>query len=121
MPLIKPNVLRNCALISLIIFVACLFIGGEQPGAGSIFPPPWDKLAHIIAYGSIGVLLGLAFPNCNLYWIIIVVVVIGGADEVHQIFLPGRQAGLDDWAADWVGAVFSLPSVIYLRRIFYSV
>lgn len=117
--LINPAVLRNCALIGLIVFVACLFIGGEQPGAGALFPEPWDKLAHIVAYGAIGILAGLAFPNNRLFWIVIIVVAIGGGDEIHQIYIPGRHAGFDDWAADWVGALFSLPGVIRLRRIFY--
>lgn len=120
MVLIKPALVRHCALVGLIVFVACLFIGGEQPGAGELFPAPWDKLAHIIAYGTIGILAGLAFPNSRWPWIVGLVVLIGGADEIHQIFLPGRHAGFDDWAADWVGAFFSLPGVNWLRRMSYS-
>lgn len=118
--LIKQALVKYCALIGLVIFVACLFIGGEQPGAGQLFPAPWDKLAHIAAYCTIGILAGLVFPSNRLFWIVVIVVVIGGTDEIHQIFIPGRQAGFDDWAADWVGALFSLPGVIKLRQYLYT-
>lgn len=120
MVLIKPALVRHCALIGLLAIVAGLFVGGAQPGAGELFPPPWDKVAHIIAYGIIGILAGLAFPNSKLPWIVAIVVLIGGADEIHQVFLPGRHAGFDDWTADWGGALFSLFGVTRLRQSFYS-
>jgi VanZ family protein len=29
---------------------------------------------------------------------------VGATDEIHQIFIPGRKAGLDDFAASVLGA-----------------
>ena len=35
----------------------------------------------------------------------IIVVLYGVSDEVHQMFVPGRTAALDDVVADTIGAV----------------
>ncbi|CAG0978483.1 hypothetical protein MTYP_01623 [Methylophilaceae bacterium] len=117
--LIKPALVRYAALTGLLVSVACLFVGGAQPGAGELFPAPWDKLVHILAYATIGIMAGLAFPGSRLFWIILIVAAIGATDEIHQILNPGRQASYHDWAADWAGALISLPGIIKLRRVFY--
>lgn len=116
---INPVFLRQFALACLIWLVAAIFIGGEQPGAGSLFPPPWDKVVHITAFGIIALLAGLACPAKPLALILLLVLCIGGADEFHQIFIPGRHAGLDDLTADLVGGLIVLPGIIKLRRSFY--
>lgn len=104
----------------LILLVAGIFIGGEAPGAGSLFPPPWDKAVHFLAFGTIGVLTGLAFPRMPLLAVWMVVVALGAADELHQMFIIGRQAGLDDLLADAVGGLAALPVIILLRRWWMS-
>jgi len=107
------------ALICLVVMLLGIFIGGEAPGAGSLFPPPWDKLVHFVAYGSIGILLGLIIRFRPLVLILILVVLIGAADEFHQIHIPGRHAGLDDLSADFFGALAALPIIRQLRLAFY--
>ena len=109
--------LRQFSLAFLLILIAMIFIGGEQPGAGSLFPPPWDKVVHVMVYGSIGVLVGLAFPRLSLTAVLLVVLAIGSCDDLHQAFLPGRQAGFDDLLADVVGAAIFLPALVMFRRI----
>jgi VanZ family protein len=37
----------------------------------------------------------------------------GATDEVHQLFVPGRNCNAWDWAADTVGA--ALGAAVYLR------
>ncbi len=100
----------------LILLVAGIFIGGEAPGAGSLFPPPWDKVVHFFAFGTIGVLTGLAFVRLPLLAVWIIVVALGAADELHQLFIEGRQAGLDDLVADALGGLAALPVIVLLRR-----
>lgn len=113
---INPGYLRRFALLCLILFVAAIFIGGEQPGAGSLFPSPWDKAVHITAYGIIAILAGMAYPNRPLALILLLTVCIGGSDEIHQIFIPGRHAGFDDLTADLIGGLIVLPGITKLRR-----
>lgn len=114
--MITPERLKYLSLGMLILLVAGIFIGGEAPGAGSLFPPPWDKAVHFLAFGTIGVLAGLAFPRLPLWGVWIVVVALGAADELHQMFIIGRQAGLDDLLADAAGGLAAMPVIILLRR-----
>ncbi|MCB5190837.1 VanZ family protein [Methylobacillus arboreus] len=114
--LITPERLKFLALGMLILVIAGIFIGGEAPGAGSLFPPPWDKVVHFFAFGTIGVLAGLAFPRLPLGVAWVLVVLIGAADELHQLFIQGRQAGLDDLLADALGGLAALPVIALLRR-----
>lgn len=114
--MIKPQLLNRLALGLVVLLIAGIFLGGAAPGAGSLFPPPWDKVVHFCVFGTIGLLLGLAFPRLPLWAIWLLVVVTGAADELHQLFLPGRQAGLDDLLADALGALAMLPVLAWSRR-----
>ncbi len=116
---IKPALVQHTALIGLVLILLGIFIGGEAPGAGSLFPSPWDKLVHFITYGVIGVLLGMILKTKPLLLILILVVSVGAVDEFHQIYIPGRHAGLDDLSADLLGGLAALPIVRKLRLLFY--
>lgn len=114
------ELIRRVALGSLILLIGAIFIGGEAPGAGSLFPPPWDKLAHLLAFSSIGILFALSAPALPAIAIPAFVAAIGALDEFHQIFLPGRQAGFDDWLADLAGGMLALLIVVRLRFVYAS-
>lgn len=103
----------------LVLTVAAIFIGGEAPGAGQLFPAPWDKVVHFLTFGGIAVLAALSFPTRPLWMILFMVVALGGADEFHQMFIEGRQPGLDDLFADALGALCALPMAHWLRRLIY--
>lgn len=96
----------GCGLI-LILMLITLFGGGAQPEAAGLIPPPWDKLAHLLVFAGFGGLLhwGLGFSRM---WAVVLVLLIGGADELHQATLPGRFAGIDDWLADFAGALLGV-------------
>lgn len=108
---------RQLALSCLVLLIAGIFIGGEAPGAGALFPPPWDKVVHFAVYGSIGVLAGLAFPSWPLPAVALFTVGVGACDEFHQAFLPGREAGFPDLFADLVGTLIFLPILMWMRRL----
>lgn len=112
------ELVRWVALGCLILLLGAIFVGGEAPGAGSLFAPPWDKLVHLLAFGSIGVFVALSAPALPATAILPIVAAIGAMDEFHQAFLPGRQAGLDDWLADLVGGMLALPIVTRLRFVY---
>lgn len=93
-------------------FVAGLFMGGSQPEAAGLFPPPWDKLVHLVAFGGFTVLVELAFwPPVSM--LVAIPLLVSAADEFHQAFLPGREASVADWAA---GAVGTFLAVWLLRH-----
>lgn len=103
------------ALGCLLLLLGAIFIGGEAPNAGILFPPPWDKLAHLLTFGSIGVLVALSAPALPVFAIPGIVAAVGALDEIHQAFLPGRQAGIDDWLADLAGGMLALLVLTRLR------
>lgn len=117
--MVPINFRKQFALGCLVLLVGAIFIGGEQPGAGSLFTPPWDKVVHLLVYGTIAGLAALAFPTKSLPAILLIVLSVGAADEIHQMFLPGRQAGLDDWLADLAGGLVMLPCIARLRLIYF--
>ncbi|MBE0524279.1 MAG: VanZ family protein [Methanosarcinales archaeon] len=42
--------------------------------------------------------------------------VMHASDDLHQSFVPGRNAGLGDWAADAVGILIS-SSIYYFKKL----
>jgi VanZ like family len=75
-----------------------------------------DKLAHFCIYSLLGMSLALRPRWMKAWWSIATPPLqpwnwlLGWAfalsDEVHQIFVPGRQAGWEDWVADALGVGF---------------
>ncbi len=113
---IKEKPLRILAGCGFFILLALLFIGGHQPASGHLFTPPWDKVAHFGFFATLTLLGAIAFLRLPLPLLGIMVITLGGADEIHQLFVPGRHAGLDDLAADVTGCVLALLVAFWLRR-----
>jgi hypothetical protein len=68
------------------------------------------RLAHLVAYGLLGLLAGWAFqgwPRATLLGIA-VASVFGALDELHQSLVPGRRPGIDDWLFDTFSAALAL-------------
>lgn len=70
-----------------------------------------DKIVHGLEYGILGILLYRAFRQMvpmlkGIGLAIICVVAFGISDEIHQWFVPRRQADVWDLLADTVGAAF---------------
>jgi VanZ family protein len=106
-------------MLCFVLLLAALFIGGRQPGAGSLFRVPWDKVVHLTFYGTLTILAGIALPKIKLPILIVlffIIVSIGGTDELLQIYIPGRHAGFDDLAADAVGCLIALFLLPWFKR-----
>ena len=80
-----------------------------------------DKFNHFFAFLILGGMLYAALVAQNRFeklkikpflYALLIVSVYGLADEVHQIFIPGRSAEFLDWLADFLGAL----SGIYITR-----
>lgn len=94
--------MRLIAFFAVLFMIAALFVGGSQPGAGSLFPTPFDKLVHVTYFFVVSFLL-IRFARVPIAWAILFTILVGTLDELHQAYLPGRQAGFDDWLADVFG------------------
>ena len=92
-------------------FVALLFgiFGlGSHPAAGHLFLTPWDKLAHIVLFAVIAATIATAWPRLHWVGILALGLLIGFADELHQIIVPERHPGWDDGLADLAGLSLGL-------------
>jgi len=105
-------IIRFSALISCILLVYGLFHHGAQPMAVGLFAPPVDKIAHAAVFGLMAVMLWLALNRQRPFLIILLVVLTGAADEIHQLFLPGRSADMSDWIADITGACLTVIALM---------
>lgn len=104
---------RLIALFLIFMMILALFIGGTQPIAVGLFPVPWDKLVHAIFFFVFTLLL-TRFIGLPITLAIILAIMVGALDEIHQIYLPGRSAGFDDFMADAVGVL--LGSIRFKSR-----
>lgn len=88
---------------------------------GSLLAPPFDKLAHALAYALLAFTLDVAFRKNRhdwpMYrrhlWVFLAVALFGATDEWHQSFVPGREASALDWVADVLGAKLGLVAAVW--------
>jgi len=113
---------RIAAALAFAASAAMLYVGGAQPVAVGLFPAPWDKLAHLLTFAVIGGAAGLAggmrgwrMAVCCLAGALL----IGGMDELHQTFLPGRSASWADLAADAAGGLLGAAVLALLHRLLH--
>ncbi len=81
-----------------------------------------DKLEHLFAYGLLGFLFTLSFPpgrtgsfHKRLLVIVMFVGLYGFSDELHQFFVPGRDASVWDLSADIAGGFLSSLLLLHFR------
>ena len=82
-----------------------------------------DKVLHAVAYAGLGGLCYRAFrwgvsgqvASHAFLFAIVTVSLYGMTDEVHQLFVPLRESGWQDWLADTAGAVIGAVSWRFIR------
>jgi hypothetical protein len=92
---------------------------------GVYMPSPFgvDKVVHFVEYGVLGFLLARLIANAQSgfsRWFLlglaaILATLYGISDEVHQAFVPGRNASLWDVVADGLGGL--MGAVVYKGTI----
>jgi len=88
----------------LIFFLSSRSHLPSLPGTGS------DKVAHFFEYGVFGILVVRAFyaygvrEKRALAWGVLICMLYGAADEIHQLFTPDRSSEIWDFVADAVGS-----------------
>jgi VanZ family protein len=85
----------------------------------------WDKALHLTEYSALGVLLALALgvwdaPKASRVGLAILLgCLYGVSDELHQSFVPGRDAEVGDAIADTLGTTLG-AGVVWLLAIWRS-
>jgi VanZ family protein len=76
-----------------------------------------DKIEHLLAFFGLAILLRIALTVQDKYqklkeysasFTLIIVGVYAALDELHQLFIPGRDCEFLDWVADFTGAAFGV-------------
>jgi VanZ family protein len=82
-----------------------------------------DKILHALEYSVLGALLVGALRLAGLRPPVALVVAVllgsiyGATDELHQSFVPGRDAAVLDWVADTLGVTLgAAAATVALRR-----
>lgn len=94
--------------LAIVAILFGLFVAGSHPASGHIFQPPWDKAAHFTVFGTLAAALRHRFPERSRLSILAICLAIGIADELHQIFVPGRTPSVADGIADLLGTGIGL-------------
>jgi VanZ family protein len=82
--------------------------------------PNIDKAAHLGEYTIFSFLLTRAFVlsfigKASLFsWLLLVL--YGGMDEIHQLFVPGRACDIKDFITDIAGAVLGILLFHYFQK-----
>jgi VanZ family protein len=86
-----------------------------------------DKIEHFSAYFFLSILLSLTLLLQNKYYKMkkyfaavsgFIIGLYAALDEIHQLFVPGRDCDILDWTADMVGACIGIFLIIFLIKIF---
>jgi len=113
--------------IPLVIYWLVLLVLTTLPGTDLPKTGINDKIEHFTAYFLLGILLSLTllfqnkFLKIKKYFSLFTGVIIGlyaALDEIHQLFVPGRDCDIFDWTADIIGASIGILLIIFLLKIF---
>jgi len=96
-------------------YMLAIFI---QSSIGSLKLPdfgfdPVDKILHFLLFGILGILTARGLRNAKNSFVkknyvlltLLICIIYGASDEIHQYFVPGRYLSLGDWIADVLGAI----------------
>jgi VanZ family protein len=102
---------------ALIIFIVSSIPTLKSPDFGLSFE---DKMYHVLEYGVFGFLLqrsAEASHGCSFKTILFVFmlgVLYAASDEIHQLFVPGRQCDFYDFLSDAAGV--AMGQAVFLGR-----
>jgi VanZ family protein len=109
-----------------VVYAAGIFWASSQPSPFPFVPSgilSHDKILHACAYAGLALLVRLALSGTRLRGpqalavALLVASAYGVSDELHQRFVPNRQADALDWAADTAGALAgAIAAAAFLRR-----
>ena len=112
----KPPLILMLLLIGWWCF---LLLMTHLPKPPPIGPDVGDKTAHLMAYGTLGLLLYLnlrvrGFSPSRAVAVAIAIVMVGGAVDEWTQPLTGRSCDLLDWCSDVAGAASAAEGMAVL-------
>ena len=120
-----------CKLKTILLRLPAPLIAGTLwfLSSQSTLPQPpgvlgWDKLQHLLAYGVLGLAIGLwispGFWRSRSLLALLLTTLIGSAygaiDEIHQYFVPGRHSNILDWVANTLGSFLGALAIMIVMK-----
>ena len=107
---------RFLAWIPAAVWAGAIFYLSSRPRLPGPELPGIDKVAHFAAYALLASLLIFATERSRLPLAAAVVLALlyGASDEIHQMYVPGRSPDVLDWFADAAGV--AAATLVYVRR-----
>ena len=111
--------------LPVIIYCLLIFIQSSYTSPENIPSLPYiDKILHFVAYAILGVLFFRAFrtqrfkENINLVIMLSIISssLYGLSDEVHQHFVPSRNADIMDALADIMGSICGVYVFKFIKK-----
>lgn len=111
-----------------ILWAVIIFVTSSVPAERVVSKDvlSYDKLIHVGVYFVLGFLVerALSFEGTWTWFrsraplvTVLIVVLYGASDELHQYLVPGRSVSVLDWAGDAVGGILSVLIFALLQRI----
>jgi VanZ family protein len=108
-------------MLMLALFIQSSIGKMEIPDIGVSW---FDKILHFIFFGILGLLTARGFRHSASTLIrdrfkslsIIICILYGASDEVHQLWVPGRFGSIWDWIADVFGIITFILIYIYKSK-----
>lgn len=117
-------------LPGILYMLLIIYLSSQSTGGKSWLVPPMDKVVHFAVYGIFSILLTLwipyraweKFPWISAFAVLGIVAIFGLSDEIHQSFVPYRDASMWDLLADISGGltfvlIFMLALKVQAKRI----
>ena len=82
----------------------------DQPVVANALHGFQHRIAHVFAFGLLGLLAQWAFGRASraAVWAVVLTSLFGAADEWHQSLTAGRRPAIDDWAMDTASAALAV-------------
>ncbi len=109
--MLKGAVLQRSLRISFAVAALLVTLVSLMPK--DVMPPAGgpDKLLHVVAYLSLGLLGGLGYRGMRSALLLALgLMALGGALELAQMLVPGRFASVADSLANCLGTVLGLAA-----------
>lgn len=104
-------------------YMALIFYISSIPGPIRYeLPYGADKVLHLFEYALLGFILSLCLKGSgkrsSILFAWLIASLYGLSDEIHQSFVPGREASLADFLSDCTGGLIGakLSQLIYNRN-----
>jgi VanZ family protein len=108
----------------VVAFMALIFAASSSSDPGAVPGLVSDKILHFVTYGVLGLLMLRALAHRRLLDVtwrralaaVVLSVLYGASDEIHQAFVPGRTPELADVAADAAGAAMGAAVLLLISH-----